>query len=706
MSAPPEWDLRALLEPRSIAVIGASPKGGRATGAVQNLLDLGFTGAIHPVNPNHATVLGLPCYPSIEAVPEPIDLVAVGIPATQALPVLRAAHGRGVRAAVIFASGFAEAGERGKELQAELEALALETRMAICGPNCLGVVNLVERACGYSSVSPKDTTVGDVAVVSQSGSVIVALIRSQRGLAFSHLISSGNEAVVTTADYLRYLAAQPSTKVLAAFLEGIKDPAQFVAAAAAARRANKPLVVLRAGRSAAGRAASLAHTGSLAGSNEVHDALFRQYGITQCADLDEWIETIEIFRSARVPSSRGIGLIGVSGGENALVLDHVAELGLSAPPLSTSARRRLAPILPAFARLENPIDPTGAAVEDPSLYRQCLQVLADEDQLGIITVSQDCPAAFDLAAAKATAEVALQSDKCFVYFNNFSGPFRPEVQRTLREAGVPYLQGLKESLKAINALIAHHLEPPRSPLTPVPIDRLRRERARAELAAMERVITEHSAKQLIAGYGLPIVEEELAHDAAEAQLAAARLGYPVVAKIASPDVVHKAQVGGVRLGLRTAGEVEDAFASITAAIAALRPAVRIDGVLVQPLVTGVEVLMGLQRDCQFGMTILIGLGGVFVEALRQVVVRLVPIGEADAREMIQAVPVLKAILEQQRGEGAAAATLVQLLLRLSQLAAELKDDIEALDLNPVILDPATGRATVVDALIVRRNGEG
>ena len=276
MSASPEWDLRALLEPRSIAVIGASPKGGRATGAVQNLLDLGFTGAIHPVNPNHAAVLGLPCYPSIEAVPEPIDLVAVGIPATQALPVLRAAHGRGVRAAVIFASGFAEAGERGKELQAELEALALETGMVICGPNCLGVVNLVERACGYSSISPKDTTVGDVAVVSQSGSVIVALIRSQRGLAFSHLISSGNEAVVTAADYLRYLAAQPSTKVLAAFLEGIKDPARFVAAAAAARRANKPLVVLRAGRSAAGRAANLAHTGSLAGSNEVHDALFRQ----------------------------------------------------------------------------------------------------------------------------------------------------------------------------------------------------------------------------------------------------------------------------------------------------------------------------------------------------------------------------------------------------------------------------------------------
>ena len=329
-------DLGALLAPRSVAVIGASQKGGRATGAVQNLQDLGFTGAIHPVNPNYDTVLGLRCYPSVEAIPGPVDLIAVGIPGERALEQLRAAHRKGVKAAVIFASGFAEAGEQGRARQAELEAFARQTGMLICGPNCLGVVNLAERSCGYSSISPKEVAVGDVAVISQSGTVIVALVRSLRGLGFSHLVSSGNEAVLTSGDYLNYLASDPATKVLGVFLEGLKEPARFIEAASAARRAGKPIVALKAGRSAEGQAASLAHTGSLAGSAVVHDALFRQNGIIQCADLDEWIEAIEIFRYARPPASRGIGLIGVSGGENALVLDHAAELGLSVPPLSES----------------------------------------------------------------------------------------------------------------------------------------------------------------------------------------------------------------------------------------------------------------------------------------------------------------------------------------------------------------------------------
>jgi len=700
-------DLRALLEPRSIAVIGASQKGGRATGAVQNLLDLGFTGAIHPVNPNYETVLGLRCYPSIEAIPGAVDLVAIGIPGAAALQELRAAHRKGVRAAVMFASGFAEAGPQGKELQAELGAFADESGMLICGPNCLGVVNLVERSCGYSSISPKDVAVGNVAVVSQSGTVIVALVRSLRGLGFSHLISSGNEGVLTSGDYVSYLAAHPATKVIGLFLESIKDPVRFAEAAAAARRARKPVVALKAGRSAEGQAASLAHTGSLAGSSAVHDAFFLQQGIAQCADLDEWIETIEIFRYARAPTSRGIGLIGVSGGENALVLDHAAELGLSVPPLSEPARRRLAEFLPWFARPENPIDPTGAAIQDPSLYRKCLETLADESHLGVIAVSQDCPAAFDLVAAKATAEVAQRSGKCFVYFNNFSGPFRAEVQAVLREAGVPYLQGLRESLKAIKALIAYHLDVPSTAPHGKPIDAARRGAARALLASCGPIVTEDKAKQLIARYGLPVVSERLARDPAEAASAAATLGYPVAAKIVSPDIAHKAQIGGVRLGLETTAEVEDAFTSILAAVSAAKPTARIEGVLVQPMVEGgIETIMGLKRDPQFGMTILFGLGGVLVEALRQVAVRLVPIGEGDARNMIEGIPVLWAILDKQGGGSAAVDTLVRLLVHLSDLAADLADDIEELDLNPVILEPGPARATVVDAIIVRRRREG
>jgi acetate---CoA ligase (ADP-forming) len=703
-------DLRALLEPRSVAVIGASQKGGRATGAVQNLLDLGFTGAIHPVNPNYETVLGLVCYPNIGAIPTDVDLVAIGIPGAAALQELRAAHAKGVRAAVLFASGFAEAGEQGKGLQAQLAAFAAESGMLICGPNCLGVVNLVERSCGYSSISPKDVAVGDVGVVSQSGTVIVALVRSLRGLGFSHLISSGNEGVVTAGHYVSYLAAQPATRVIALFLESINDPGIFAEAVASARRAGKPVVALKTGRSAEGQAASLAHTGSLAGSAAVHDAFFLRHGIAQCADLDEWIETIEIFRHARAPTSPGVGLIGVSGGENALVLDHAAELSLSVPPLSHQARQRLGEFLPWFARAENPIDPTGAAIQDPSLYAKCLEVLADEPQLGIIAVSQDSPAAFDLIAAKATAEVARRSGKCFVYFNNFSGPFRSEVQAVLREAGVPYLQGLRESLKAIKALLAYHLEAPgvASPGTRSgKADRSRREGAREHLSRCGPVVTEDKAKQLIARYGLPVVRERLAHSAVEAVRAGAEMGYPVVAKIVSPDIAHKAQVGGVCLGLRTPAEMEEAFTSIVRAVSAAVPTARIEGILVQPMVSGgIEIIMGLKRDPQFGMTIVFGLGGVLVEALRQTAVRLTPIDEVDARDLIKSVPALRAIIAKQGGSDDWMGVLVPLLVRLSDMSVELADDIDELDLNPVILQTAPVRATVVDAIIVRRRPEG
>ena len=576
--------------------------------------------------------------------------------------------------------------------------------MLICGPNCLGVVNLVERSCGYSSISPKDVAVGDVAVVSQSGTVIVALVRSLRGIGFSHLVSSGNEAVLTSGDYLGYLASDPATKVLGVFLEGIRDPRAVHRGgrSRAARRQAARRPQGRAQRRGSGREPR-AHRQPRR-QREVHDALFRQNGVTQCDDLDEWIEAIEMFRFARPPASRGIGLIGVSGGENALVLDHAAELGLSVPPLSEAGRRRLGEV-PALVRPSGEPDrPDRRGHPGPSLYRKCLEVLADEPHIGIIVVSQDCPAAFDLIAAKATAEVARGSGKCFVYFNNFSGPFRTEVQAVLREAGVPYLQGLRESLKAIKALIAYHLDAPPADARSAadrcrPASRCKRNAGRRAGRWSPRTKPSSSSPATACR------SSPRSSCTAQPRPDTPRRGsaIPLSPRSCPPTLPHKAQIGGVRLGLRSAAEAEEAFSSIMSSIAARQPSARIDGVLVQPMVGGgIETIMGLKRDPQFGMTILFGLGGVFVEALRQVAVRLVPIGEADAREMIEDVPVLTAILDKQGGAKDAVATLVRLLLRLSELAVELDDEIEELDLNPVILEPASARATVVDALIVRR----
>ena len=350
-------DLRPLLNPASIAVIGASAQGGRATGAIRNLQELGFRGAIYPVNPKYDEVLGLPCYPSLDAIPGAVDLVCIGIPSEHIQDVLLQAHRKGVLAAVIFASGYAEADESGKARQAELEEFARRTGMAICGPNCLGVLNFNAGSCAYTSTSPSAVKPGDVALLSQSGSIIVAMVRSLRGIGFSHMISSGNEAVLNSADYLDYFVNDPGTRVLAAYLEGIKDPAKFVAVADRAFEAGKPLIVIKSGRSAGGSAASAAHTGILAGSYEVQSAIFRQKGIIHCADLDEFSEAIEMFRVARrIPAGAGIGMFGISGGENALVMDHAATLGLQIRPLTEPARLSLA-LAPVAASIENTMAP-------------------------------------------------------------------------------------------------------------------------------------------------------------------------------------------------------------------------------------------------------------------------------------------------------------------------------------------------------------
>lgn len=371
-------DLAPLLAPRSVAVIGASQQGGRATGAVRNLLELGFPGAIYPINPKYDTVLDLPCYPSLDAVPASIDLVAIGIPSEHVLEVLAQGLSKRRASGSDFRQRLRRGGGRRQKATSELEAFAVRTKMLICGRNCLGIINFHTHGACYSSTSPKNVSKGDVALVSQSGTVIVAMARSRRGIGFSHMVSCGNEATLSVSRYIRYLVDDPNTRVIGTFLEGIKEPEVFVEAAEADRRAAKPLIVVKTGRSALGSAASAAHTGSLAGSHEVQRALFRQKGIVDCDDLDEWVEAIELFRRAPAPRVKGIGLIGISGGENALVLDHAAEIGLDIPALSETAKRRLAELLPWFARLENPVDPTGAISNNPDIYRKCLEVLAAE----------------------------------------------------------------------------------------------------------------------------------------------------------------------------------------------------------------------------------------------------------------------------------------------------------------------------------------
>ncbi len=704
MTAAATLDLAPLLNPRSIAVLGASAQGGRATGAVRNLQELGYTGAIYPVNPKYEQVLGLTCYPDLAAIPGPVDLVCIGIPGEHVMQVLAEAHRKGVRAAVVFASGYAEAGDVGRARQRELEEFAQRTGMAICGPNCLGVLNFNARSCGYSSTSPAAVRSGDVALVSQSGTIVVAMVRSLRGIGFSHMISSGNEAALSGADYLHYLVEDPGTRILAAFIEGIKEPAKLLAVADRAFAVGKPLIVVKSGRSEEGSAASAAHTGMLAGSYAVQSAIFRQKGIIHCGELDEWVETIEMFRVARPASGHGIGMIGISGGENAMVMDYAAEIGLQFRPLSAHGKKQLAEFLPWYARPENPIDPTGANAGNEQAYVKCIGILAAEPQLDVILVSQDSPAAFDLPVARATVEAARRTDKCIVFFNNFSGPWNPEIVDMLRAERVPYLQGIRESLSAVKAFVDYHARRREQVAgTSAARSAMPRERALEMLAAAGPLVTEDLSKRLLALYDLPVTPESLAISKTAALAAAAQLGYPVVAKVVSPQLPHKAAAGGVRLDIRNPADLETAYDELLTALALTHPEARILGVLIQPMVkSGIEIILGVKRDPQFGPVVMFGLGGVFVEAIRQVSLRLAPLAEREARAMIDEVPAFGRLLDKLNPGSGARDVVVALLLRLSDLAVDVGDAVEEIDINPVMLDAAAGTAVIVDALIVRQ----
>lgn len=697
--------IRALTSPRSVAIIGASQKLNRATKVVQNLVEFGYQGSIFPINEKYSEVIGIKCFPCVADVPEPIDVAVLGIPVEAVVPALRECHAAGIRAAVILASGFAEAGPPGLAHQEALASFAAETGMLLCGPNCLGIVSHENRFCGYSAVLPKMSGDGVVAVASQSGSIAIAINKSPRDFDFSYLVSSGNEVGLSISDYLDHFLRDEKTRVAGAFIETLKDPAKFQTVAREAYAARKPIVVLKTGRSRMGEAASVAHTGGLVGSFKAHEALFRQIGVVQCQDIDEWFDCLEIFRFAKAPRSRGLGLIGVSGGENALVLDHAEELGLDVPSLSAAGEQRLRTMLPWFTRPTNPIDPTGDLGKDPSFFARYLDVLADEPDVGIVVVSQDSPAVFDQLVVQAMVEAAARTQKQFVFLNNISVPLRKDLQDMLHAAGIPVVLGLRTGMTAIRRMIDYHLpqhqiasRSSESADKAAPADGLRLVRSAG------RVLNEVNSKRLLAIHGMRAVGETIVSSEEAAVVAATEFGFPVVAKVISADIAHKASIGGVRLGLYDAEAVRLAYREVLRNAGLSCPDGKIDGVLIQPMVDrGVELLFGIKKDAQLGNVVVFGLGGVWVEAMKQVSMRLAPLTSADARKMIEEVGAVHEIIKKLGNSDAIIDQIVGYLLGLSDIASIEEYAIEEIDINPAILNVERQAIDIVDALVVRQS---
>lgn len=690
--------LQALFAPRSIAIVGLSARRGVAQFVLGNLEAYGYGGAVIGVNPNYHHVAGYQCVPSVDSLPFAVDCIVVAIGGPAAVRAIRDAADLGVPAAILLAAGFAEAGEDGTALQAEVVSAAAEHGMAVLGPNCIGLINVADKVAPFGAQLDARLQPGGVAAVVQSGSVAIALSHPARRLGFSYIASIGNEAVVDAAQCIDFALADPRVTTIAAFLEGIRHPAAFIDALGRAREARVPVVALKAGRSPAGRRSSLAHTASLVGSDLAFDAVCRQHGVTRVRDLDELVEVTKLLSSGQIPQGDGLAVMTLSGGESTLMLDRAHDLGLRLPDLARSTCERLSAVLPHFAVAANPLDGTGVAANDPELFGACISALAADPGVDLLLVLDDAieGAAYAPPVARAVAGLLPTLDTPLVWCGTFSRGIDDEVEKVLDDAGVPFLYGMEEGLRAVAALLAYRRFLSRRQPGPTTSGRRAPTGRLDTLSAGGNRLVGPQAAPLCRAYHIPYIQHAVVTSREEAAARMQDLQVPLALKLADATLAHKTEVGGVRLGLTDEEELLEAFDALARVAREHGLAQRFE---LQQMQSGVELIVGATRD-DFGALVTVGLGGIFAELLRDVSIRVAPLTPADAEEMLSELRGA-AILEGYRGhEPVRKSALIELILRVSDLAIDLGMRLEDLDLNPVIV--SGDGVVVVDALVTLR----
>ncbi len=694
-----------------MALVGASECNPFARNLVRNMTRLGFAGRISYVNPQRATAFGAPCRADLESLDEAPDCVAISVPATSVPSIVARGLALGVRAFVVNSAGFAETDAEGVARQREIEEMCVRAGAELIGPNCMGLVSLRAGVGAFGAPLPALLR-GPVGVVSQSGSAAIALMNAARGIGFSHVISTGNEAVVTAEDVIERFLADDATRVVVAFLEAVRRPERFVALARSALADGKPIILLKVGRSSAGAAAALTHTGALVGAAAVAEAAFREAGVVLVRDLDELLECAELFANVRsTPTGGRTALLGLSGGELALAADIAEAVGLPLAELRPETASRVAGELARPAAVSNPID-LGLGFRGSSTFEETcgriIDVLGADPGVDIVAVAQDAARAIAeeqvplyAQIARGTARGASSSEAAVVFFTHVSAGLHDEIARPLRDARVPVLQGASAALRALAHLGrygARRARPPAPPQVPRP----ERFRAACDAAgASTTLVGERTAKRILAAYGVPVTRERLATTASEARAIAEELGYPVVLKVESPEISHKTDVGGVRLGLRDSRDVDAAFADILDSVTKNRPGISITGILVAEHVPrGIELFVGVQRDPAFGPIVAIGLGGILVETLASVGLSIPPTTQDDALALLGSFPG-HAVFGGVRGRPAcdlrAAADAV---LRIATIGVDAGPTLRAIDVNPLVVGAAGEGVRAVDARIV------
>ena len=702
-------DLDALLKPRSVAVLGASERPSVGRTIVENLERIAFPGEIYPINPRYENLLGRRCYRSVEDLPDGVDVLAFCVNHERVLEGLRAAAKKGVRAGVAFDAGFAESDETGRQRQAELVAVCREADIAFCGPNCMGVISPHERSLVYlNALRDPAPLPGNVGLISQSGSIVIGLLADCRRFGFSRVVSTGNEAVIVATDVLEYLVEDPATRVIAMFLETVRQPERFVAALDRAAARGKPVVALKVGKSERARRAITSHTGGLAGESRVVEAVLRAHRAIEVHDMDELTETLAACQGARRPGGRRIAVVTNSGGHTELILDVAANLGIELPALSAATRAEAARVIGSVAGDGNPLDSWGNGDFQTNVPHALRTLGADPDIDAVVwcTDSMDgsplgTPERF-MTYASMLLEGAKGSAKPFYLMGTRPGIFRRDQHELLSAQGIAMIGGTRQGLRAIDRL-ARWAAPPAA-ARPIPARAVPTLAAMLPGAAARRTIHEHDAKRLLAAAGLPVVKETLCATREAAIAAAAAIGYPVALKLVSDDVPHRSDLGLVAVGLRDERDVGEAWDRMAATRAEKLASVAIAGFVIQPMVNGgVEVLAGVSHDPDFGPLLAFGLGGVAAQALGSATLRPLPLRAGDAAAMVAEVPAAATLLAGFRGQPPAdIESLCRCLEALADYAWTDRAAVAELDLNPIKVLPRGRGCVVVDALIVPR----
>jgi acyl-CoA synthetase (NDP forming) len=687
-----------MVEARSVAVIGASGREGSV--GHETLVELdkgGFDGAVYPVNPRYEELFGRRCCPSIAEVPEPVDLAIVSLANVLLEDTLRGCVDAGAGSAVIYASGFEQPREGVAPLTERLAAIARDAGMAICGGNCMGFVNVERglRATGWEE--PDRLEPGGITFVSHSGSAFAAFMHNARDLRFNLVVSSGQEFVTTTPDYMRYALGLESTLAIGLFVETIRDPAGFREAMRVANERDVPVVVLKVGREAFTREMVTAHSGALAGEDGAYEAVFEADGVHRVESLDEMADTLALFVAGRRAGPGALATAHDSGGERAMMVDAAAAAGVPLAALGPESTDRLAGLLDEGLLPVNPLDFWGTGRDAGEVITGSLRALVEDPSVAALAFAVDMVTddADEEGYFSSFLRVWPETDKPMAMLSHFAGGIDRRDVRRIYDAGAPALEGTLTGLAAFRHLFDHRDHRALPPLTgSSPVAEDVRERWRARLAGGEP-FDELEGLALLADYGVPVVETIRAETLEDAMAAAERLGFPVAVKTAAPGVQHKSDVGGVRLGIDDSPSLEDAYSDLERD---LGPQVTV----ARMAPGGVEVALGIVRDPQFGPLVLVAAGGVLVEVLKDRRLALPPLDEVRARRLIDRLGV-RPLLDGVRGQAAAdVGALTRAMVSLSWLAHDLGGYLEALDANPVICGPAG--CVAVDALVIPRSG--